>query len=278
MDEDIRANGWGIEKISEVSDSQEMLKIFQDFYSLTGRLPLSNSLLVVPDGDAPPEEKLNMRHLYDLFKNTNSHGIVSLPFLGLIQFYLEENDNTLIKSSISELYYNLSYMTLSGARDFKFEAVSDLTARLSILLKHATLGNKRLREIENEQINKKINEERVFEPKIEDPLDNVIEIIDMPDVEQKTSMFPYVEPTVETADEIDKRQEIIDTDFIDLQNEFNKVNNVAAEQKKQKKIEVTTEDVIDQDNPFSTFDDFWWEEDMSDNRDSIPTVDDQKIY
>ena len=71
---------------------------------------------------------------------------------------------------------------------------------------------------------------------------------------------------------IDKKQEIIDTDFIDLQNEFNKVNDVAAEQKKQKKIEVTIEDVIDQDNPFSTFDDFWWEEDMFDNRDSIPTI------
>ena len=56
----------------------------------------------------------------------------------------------------------------------------------------------------------------------------------MPDVEHKKSMFPYVEPTVETADEIDKRQEIIDTDFIDLQNEFNKVNDVAAEQKKTK--------------------------------------------
>ena len=82
-----------------------------------------------------------MRHLYDLFKNTNSHGIVSLPFLGLIQFYLEENDNTLIKNSISGLYYNLSYMTLNGARDFKFEAVGNLTARLSILLKHTTLGD-----------------------------------------------------------------------------------------------------------------------------------------
>ena len=65
-----------------------MLKIFQDIYSLTGRLPFSNSLLVVPDGDAPLEEKLKMRHLYDLFKTTNSHGIVSLPFLGLIKFYL----------------------------------------------------------------------------------------------------------------------------------------------------------------------------------------------
>ena len=77
-------------EISKVSDAQEVLQIFQDFYSITGRLPLSNSLLVVPDGDAPPEEKLNMRHFYDLFKNTNSHGFVSMPFLGLIQYYLEE--------------------------------------------------------------------------------------------------------------------------------------------------------------------------------------------
>ena len=234
MDEDIRANGWGIKKISEVSDSQKMFKIFQDFYSLTGRLPLSNSLLVVPDGDAPPEEKLNMRHLYDLFKNTNSYGVVSLPFLGLIQFYLEENDHTLIKNAISELSQSLSYITLSGARDFQFDAISDLTARLFVLLKHATLGNKRLREIENEQITKKINEERVFEPKIEDSLDDVLEIIDMPDLEHKKSMFPYVEPTVETADEIDTNQEKIDTDFINLQNEFNKLNDVATEQNKTK--------------------------------------------
>ena len=98
----------------------------------------------------------------------------------------------------------------------------------------------------------------------------------MPDVEHKKSMFPYVEPTVETADEIDKRQEIIDTDFIDLQNEFDKVNNMAVEQKKQKKKEVTIDDIIVQDNPFSSFDDFWWEEDMFDNRDSIPTVDASK--
>ena len=46
-----------------------MLKIFQDFYSLTGRLRLSNSHLVVPGKDATPVEKLKMRHFYDLFKN-----------------------------------------------------------------------------------------------------------------------------------------------------------------------------------------------------------------
>ena len=97
MDEDIKANGWGIKIITEVSGAQELLKLFQDFYAIMGRLPLSNSLLVVPDGNAPPEEKINLRQLYDLFKNTNSHGLVSLPFLGLLQFYLEENDHSLIK-------------------------------------------------------------------------------------------------------------------------------------------------------------------------------------
>ena len=40
--------------------------------------------------------------------------------------------------------------------------------------------------------------------KIKDSLDDVIEIIDMSVVEHKKIMDPYVEPTVQTADEIDK--------------------------------------------------------------------------
>ena len=211
------------------------MKIFQDFYTMTGWLPLSNSLLVVPDGDAPPDEKVNMRQLYDLYKNTKSHGIVSLPFFGLLQYYLEENNQSLIKNALSEIYYNLGYSTLSGARNLNFDAVSDLTARLSILLKHATLGNRKMREIENEVLAQKINGGRVFEPKIEDPLDDVVKIIDVPDVDHKNTMHPYVEPTVQTADEIDKSQEIIDTDFIDLKILYDKPGDVAAKQKKDKK-------------------------------------------
>ena len=52
-----------------------------------------------------------------------------------------------------------------------------------------------------------------------------------PDVDHKKTMHPYVEPTVQTADEIDKTQEIIDTDFIDLKT-YDKPGDVAAEQKK----------------------------------------------
>ena len=135
MDEDIKANGWGIKKVTEVQDAQELMKMFQDFYTLTEWLPLSNGLLVVPDGDIPSGEKINMKQLYDLFKNTNSHGLVSLPFLGLIQYYLEKNDHSLTRNATTELYFNLAYSTLSGATDFQFGAVSDLIGHISFLIK-----------------------------------------------------------------------------------------------------------------------------------------------
>ena len=238
---------------------------------------MSNGLLVVTDGDATPEEnKLNMKQLYELFKNTNSHGIVSLPFLGLIQYYLEKNDRSLIRNVTTKLYLNLSYMTLSGARDFQFDAVSDLTTKISFLLKKATVENNKMREIEDQVTAKKINDGRIFEPKMEGPLDDVIEIIHLLDPEHKTSMCPYVEPTVQTADELDKTQQLIDDDFIDLQTKFDKVNDVATEQKKQKKIEDTIESVIDDKNPFNNFDDYSWEDDLFNNRDSQETVEASK--
>ena len=52
LEADIAANGWALKKISENPDSEEILKFFQEFYPLTERLRLSNSLLVVPNADA----------------------------------------------------------------------------------------------------------------------------------------------------------------------------------------------------------------------------------
>ena len=88
-------------------------------------------------------------------------------------------------------------------------------------------------------------------------------------------MHPYVEPTVQTVDEIDNTQEIIDTDFIDLKTLYDKPGDVAAEQKKDKKIETVIDDVLNEKNPFNTFD-FWWEEDMFSKKDSPKTVDASK--
>ena len=251
MDDDIKANSWGIKKISDVNNAEDFMTIFQTFYQLTGRLPLSNGLLVIPDGDPPPgENRVNMKSLYEMFKHTNSHGLVSVPFLGLIQYYLLKNDFSLIKNARTELYSNLSYITLSGAREFDFNAVSNLTARLSFLLKQATITNLKETEKSHRRDAYNINKGRLFEPKIEDPLDTVIEILDDPYAEHKKEMYPYVPPQVQTTDEIETETTLIDDEFTDLKTKYDEINDVATEQKKQQKITDLVDDVIDESNPF----------------------------
>ena len=187
MDEDNKANGWGIKKITDVNNAEDFITIFQTFYQLTGRLPFSIGLLVIPDGDPPPgENRVNMKNLYETFRHTNSHGLISLPFLGIIQYYLEKNDFSLIRNSLTERYSNLSYITLSGARDFDFNAVSDLTAKISYLLKSATILN----------FKKGKNLMREY------TRDSVIDISDDEFVEHKKELHPYVPPQVQKADEI----------------------------------------------------------------------------
>ena len=131
MDDDIKSNGWGVRNILDIENSPELLNIFQTFYHTTGRLPLSNGLLIVPDGDAPAgENKVNMKSLFDMSRHTYSRGLVSLPFLGVIHYYFDATDQQLIENALTELYGNLSYITLSGARDFEFDNISNLTARI----------------------------------------------------------------------------------------------------------------------------------------------------
>ena len=272
IEEDMKTNGWGaVKNIKNIKDSMRLLNIFQDFYTTSGRLPTFNELLIVPDGDAQPEEKINMKQLYDLFKNTNSHGLVSLPFLGILFYFFEsEQDLIYVKHATTELYRNLSYMTLSGGRQLEFQAASDLIGQLSFAIKSSTVQNLKQKEIENESLPKKINEDRIFTPKINNPLDDVMEILEDPNVDHKKPPFFYVEPTVQLPDEIEKSQKLIDDDFVDLLSKCNEPNDVLIEQKKQKDIENLIGDVTKDPIPTN---EYWWEEDIFSKNDKQPTID-----
>ena len=69
---------------------------------------------------------------------------------------------------------------------------------------------------------------------MQDPLDDVIEILDDPNPEHKKTTVPYVEPTVQLPDEIEDSQKRIDDDFTDLLSKINKVDDVATEPKNKK--------------------------------------------
>ena len=135
LDEDCRTNDWGAKSYYEIENATKMLSNFQLFYYLNGRLPLTNSLLPALDGEAPDgTDKINLKNLYEMFRDKNSHGLVSLQFLDALGIFFGL-DTFVPKNAITELYKNLSYETLSGARNLEFDAISDLLSGLSFMIK-----------------------------------------------------------------------------------------------------------------------------------------------
>ena len=95
--------------------------------------------------------KFSWTYIFTIFRDT--------PILSKL------NDFSLIKKSLTELYSNLPYITLSGARELEFNALSDLTAKISYLLKSATRLNIQEREESHAQNAYNINKNRLFVPK-----------------------------------------------------------------------------------------------------------------
>ena len=118
-----------------------------------------------------------------MFRYTKSHGLVSMQFLGVLGIYfctgVKESKNT-----ISELYKNLSYTTLSGGNNFNFDAISNFIRRLSFSIKKSTLANIDRKEVEDVKKAKEIIDSTTF-VELPDPFKQ--EIVDdlLKDLEQK---------------------------------------------------------------------------------------------
>ena len=88
MDEDIKSNWWGVKSLLEIDNDYDLLRIFQMFYHFKDRLPLTNGLLIVPDGETfEGAEKISLKDFYEMFQGTKSHGLVSLQFLCALDIF-----------------------------------------------------------------------------------------------------------------------------------------------------------------------------------------------
>ena len=103
-----------------------------------------NGRLPVPDGEIPPgARKTSLKKLYELFKDTKSHGLVSLQFLSALNLFIGGSvENS--KNAMSEIYHKLTYETLSRAIEIRFEWISNLVSCIKYKLHHsALLGTER---------------------------------------------------------------------------------------------------------------------------------------
>ena len=64
----------------EIDNALELLPTFQLFYYKNSILPLTNGLLIVPDGKLPEEEKTNLKNL--------SRGLASMQFQVFLEYFL----------------------------------------------------------------------------------------------------------------------------------------------------------------------------------------------
>ena len=112
------------------------------FYYFNGRLPLTNGLLLVPDGETTEgPEKISLKSLYEMFKDTKSQGLVSRQFLSALNLFFARNIQT-SKDVITELYKILSFKTLSEEQQTEFENISDLSAHIIFKMEHSILLNR----------------------------------------------------------------------------------------------------------------------------------------
>ena len=75
----------------EIENYIEVACIVQIFYYYNGRLSLTNGFLSVPDRETRlSSEKISIKILHEMFKDTKSHGLVSLQLISALNFFLLE--------------------------------------------------------------------------------------------------------------------------------------------------------------------------------------------
>ena len=180
----------------------EMLITFQMFYYFNGRLPLSNGLLIVPDGEtAEGTEKINLKLFCEMFKETNSHRLVSIQFLSVLGIFFGLH-LSIPRHATTELYNNLSYETLSGAQDLEFEANSDLVGEMNFKIKNVTLSNLERKEEQDKKSSLDIKNSLDF-PEMPEKFEEELKEDLFKDLAHEEIKHPYVEPQVQDAETIE---------------------------------------------------------------------------
>ena len=105
-----------VDEIQQLDDDlkeNELLTIFQMFYHFNRRLPQTNGLLIVPYSEVPEcTEKINLKLLYEMFKDAQSHGLVSIQFLCALGIFFGLNVS-ISKYALTNVYKKLLYETLN---------------------------------------------------------------------------------------------------------------------------------------------------------------------
>ena len=135
IDADIVASR--LNSLQNVDSAKELLMLFDFFYFVNGKFPTTATHTFVPRADLPMEvngEELNIKKLYEKFRTTNSHALLSSQFLAALNIFFG-GDPKLSRRFLTEFYQNMTVSTLSTDNAFTFDTFTDLSTSINLSLR-----------------------------------------------------------------------------------------------------------------------------------------------
>ena len=165
--------------------------------------------MFIPCADLPMEvnsEELNIKKLYEKFRTTNSHALVSSQFLAALNIFFG-GDPELSRRFLTEFYQNMTVSTLSTDGAITFDVFTDLSTSINLSLRHQR--NESINRIKLADDNMDLKLKTKYEFDDNDPLppysfDTIQDNLktEPENINEKFKQIVIVEPKLETSTEI----------------------------------------------------------------------------
>ena len=152
-------------------------------------------------------EELNIKKLYEKFRTTNSHALVSSQFLAVLNIFFG-GDPELSRRFLTEFYQNMTVNTLPTDGAFTFDAFTDLSTSINLSLRRQRNESINKIKLEDDNIDLKLKTNYEFDdndlPPPPYPFDTIQDNLNTEpeNIDENFKQIDIVEPKLETSTEI----------------------------------------------------------------------------
>ena len=200
----------GLNSLQNVEAATELLMFFDFIDFVHGRFPTTGVHTFIPCADLPMEvngEELTIKKLYEKFRTTNSHALVSSQFLAALNTFFG-GDPELSRSFLTEFYQNMTVSTFSTAGAFTFNAFTELSTSINLPLRRQRNKSINRIKLEDNIIDLKLKTKHEFDGNDLPPPPYAFDMVqgnlntEPQNNDEKFKQIDIVEPKLETSTEI----------------------------------------------------------------------------
>ena len=179
------------------------------FYFVNERFLTTGVHTFILRADVPMEvngEELNIKKLYEKFRTTNSHALVSYQFLAALNIFFG-GDPELSRRLLTEFYQNMTVSTLSTDYTFNFDAFTNLSTSINLSVRRQRNESINRIKLEDDNIDLKLKTKYEFDDDdlpLPYPFDTIQDNLNTEpeNIDEKFKQIDIVEPKLETTTEI----------------------------------------------------------------------------